>query len=239
MRFSLSALQFGKELLEVKSKAEEKQFGRDIGSPSHEKTPEVPVAFQHTKGTLYLNRAIHPQKCPSLRKKILKCGLSVFSRFYTHPDLFIFYLVGGLEALASEFAAGAIFAAVIVRGGNKSVFLFGTGTSKEELSPPCTEKTVLVLQRLHILDPPELRLEFLCLLLFVRDRLNKAVLTMLFQIQVIADAFVSGICHNVMVAFALHPLDVIQERNQRTGIRAVGKAATPVMYSLLTASWTL
>lgn len=30
MRFSLSALQFGKELLEVKSKAEQKQFSRDI-----------------------------------------------------------------------------------------------------------------------------------------------------------------------------------------------------------------
>ena len=29
MRFSLSALQFGKELLEVKSNAEEKQFGRE------------------------------------------------------------------------------------------------------------------------------------------------------------------------------------------------------------------
>ena len=80
-------------------------------------------------------------------------------------------------------------------------------------------------QRLHILDPPELRLEFLCLLLFVGDRLNKAVLTMLFQIQIIADAFVSGICHNVTVASALHPLDVIQKRNERTGIGAVGKSS--------------
>lgn len=44
MRFSLSALQFGKELLEVKSNAEEKQFGRDIGSPSHQEAPEVPQA---------------------------------------------------------------------------------------------------------------------------------------------------------------------------------------------------
>ena len=42
MRFSLSALQFGKELLEVKSEAEEKQFGRDIGSPSRQEAPEVP-----------------------------------------------------------------------------------------------------------------------------------------------------------------------------------------------------
>lgn len=33
MRFSLSALQFGKELLEVKSKAEQKQFSRDICFP--------------------------------------------------------------------------------------------------------------------------------------------------------------------------------------------------------------
>ena len=33
MRFSLYALQFGKELLEVKSKAEQKQFSRDICFP--------------------------------------------------------------------------------------------------------------------------------------------------------------------------------------------------------------
>ena len=48
---------------------------------------------------------------------------------------------------------------------------------------------------------------------------------MLFQIQIIADAFVSGICHNVTVASALHPLDVIQKRNERTGIGAVGKSS--------------
>ena len=221
MRFSLSALQFGKEFLEVKSKTEQKQLCRDIGSPTHEKAPEVPVAFQHTKCSLYLNGTIHPQKRSSLRKKVLKRGLSVFGRFYTHPDLFAFHLVGRLEALASEFTTGTIFAAVIVRGSNKAVFLFGTGTSKEELSPTCAKKPVLVLQRLHILDPPELRLEFLCLLLFVGDRLNKAVLPVLFQIQIIADAFVSGICHNVTVASALHPLDMVQERNERTGIGAV------------------
>ena len=143
----------------------------------------------------------------------------MFSRFYTHTNLFAFRFIGGLETLASEFAAGTIFAAVIVCGSNKSVFLFGTGTRKEDLSPACTKKTILVLQRLHILDPPELRLEFLCLLLFVGDRLNKAVLTVPFQIQIIADAFVSGICHNVTVAFALHPLDMVQERNERTGMR--------------------
>ena len=47
----------------------------------------------------------------------------------------ILLFVGGLEALASEFAAGAIIAAVIVRGRDKAIFLFGAGTSKEELSP--------------------------------------------------------------------------------------------------------
>ncbi len=147
----------------------------------------------------------------------------MFCRFYTHTDLFVFYLVGGLEALASEFAAGAIIATVIVRGRDKAIFLFGAGTSKEELSPSCAKKTILMFQRLHILDPPELRLELLCLLFFVGDRLNKAVLTMLFQIQIISDAFVSGICYNVTVAFALHPLDMVQERNERTRIGAVWK----------------
>ena len=66
------------------------------------------------------------------------------------------------------------------------------------ISPDGTKKTILVLQRLHILDLPELRLKFPCLL-FVGDRLNKAVLPVLFQIQIIADAFVAGICHNVTV----------------------------------------
>ena len=56
MRFSLSALQFGKELLEVKSNAEEKQFGRDIGSPSHQEAPEVPQAgrWLHTPDHVHL-----------------------------------------------------------------------------------------------------------------------------------------------------------------------------------------
>ena len=56
MRFSLSALQFGKELLEVKSNAEEKQFGRDIGSPSHQEAPEVPHAgrWLHTPVHVHL-----------------------------------------------------------------------------------------------------------------------------------------------------------------------------------------
>ena len=62
IRFSLSSLQFGKELLEVKSKAEQKRFSRDICSPAHEKTPEIPAAFQHTECALYLNGPIHPQK---------------------------------------------------------------------------------------------------------------------------------------------------------------------------------
>ena len=62
---------------------------------------------------LYLNGSIHPEKRSFLGKKILKSGLSVFGGFYTHPDLFVFHLVGGLEALASEFAAGTIFTAVI------------------------------------------------------------------------------------------------------------------------------
>ena len=80
---------------------------------------------------------------------------------------------------------------------------------KEDLSPTCAKKTILVLQRLHILDSPELHLKFLCLLFFVGDRLNKAVLVVLFQIQEVADTFVAGICHNVTVAFALHPLDMV------------------------------
>ena len=138
-----------------------------------------------------------------------------------HPNLFVFNLAGGLEALASEFAAGTIFAAVIVRGGNKTIFLFGTRTRKEDLSPAYTKKAILMFQRFHILDPPELRLEFLCLLLFVGDRLNKAVLSVLFQIHIVADTFVSGICHNVTVTSALHLLDMVQERNERTGIGAV------------------
>ena len=97
-----------------------------------------------------MNGTIHPQKRSSLRKKVFKSDFSVFGRFCTHSDLFVFHLVGGFETLASEFAAGTIFAAVIVRGGNRSVFLFGTGTSKEKLSSTCAKKTILMLQRLHM-----------------------------------------------------------------------------------------
>ena len=164
--------------------AKEKEFCLNVGLSPHQEAFEFTIALEHAECPLYLNGSIHPEKRSFLGKKILKSGLSVFGRFYTHPDLFVFHLVGGLEALASEFAAGTIFTAVIVRSGNKAVFLFGTGTRKEDLSPSCAKKTILMFQRLHILDPPELRLEFLCLLLFVRERLNKAVLTMLFQIKI-------------------------------------------------------
>ena len=91
------------------------QIGRNFGLATHQEAPEVPVAFQHTKVTLYLNRSIHPQKHSFLGKKVLESGLSVFSRFYTHPDFFAFRFVRGFEALASEFAAGTIFTAVTLK----------------------------------------------------------------------------------------------------------------------------
>ena len=113
MGFSLSALQFGKELLEVKSEAKEKEFCLNVGLSPHQEAFEFTIALEHAECPLYLNESIHPEKRSFLGKKILKSGLSVFGRFYTHPDLFVFHLVGGLEALASEFAAGTIFTAVI------------------------------------------------------------------------------------------------------------------------------
>ena len=119
MRFLLSALQFGKELLEVKGGAEEKEFCWNVGLSPYQEAPEISVTFQHTKSTFYLNGSIHPQK-RSFLGKVFKSGLSVFGRFYTHSNLFAFRFIGGLETLASEFAAGIIFAAVIVRGGNKA-----------------------------------------------------------------------------------------------------------------------
>ena len=70
------------------------------------------------------------------------------------------------------------------------------------------EKSILVFQRFHVLDPPELRLVFLLFSGLVTDGLNKAVLLMLLQIQIIADTFISGICHNVTVTSVLHPLNV-------------------------------
>ena len=59
------------------------------------------IALEYAECSLYLNGTIHPQKRTSLRKKVLKSVLSVFGRFYTHPNLFVFNLAGGLEALAS------------------------------------------------------------------------------------------------------------------------------------------
>ena len=105
------------------------QIGRNVGLAPHQEVPKVPVAFQHTKGTFYLNGSIHPQKRSSRRKKILKRGLSVFSRFYTHPDLFAFRFVGGFEALASEFAAGTIFTAVTLKQKTRVVKPFWLNNS--------------------------------------------------------------------------------------------------------------
>ena len=81
MRFQLSALQFGKELLNVKGKAEQEQFGRDVRPSPHEKAPELSVAFEDAKGSFYLNRAVHPQKSTSVGSKILECYLTVLCGF--------------------------------------------------------------------------------------------------------------------------------------------------------------
>ena len=122
MRFQLSALQFGKELLNVKGEAEQKQFRRDVRLSPHEEASELAVAFEGAKGSLYLNRAIHPQKSTSVGSKVLECCLPVFSGFSTHPDFFVFLRVCGFETLISKRAAEAVLAAVIVRGGNKTSF---------------------------------------------------------------------------------------------------------------------
>ena len=122
MRFQLSALQFGKEFLEVKGKAEQEQFRRDVRLSAHEKASELTVAFENTKSALYLNRAVHPQKSTTFRGKTLKSHFPVISGFSAHPDFFVFLRISRLEALAVERTAGTILTAVIVRGGNKAGF---------------------------------------------------------------------------------------------------------------------
>ena len=52
---------------------------------------------------------------------------------------------------------------------------------------------------------------------------NVAVLSMCLEIQIITNAFVSGVCHNVPVASALHSLDMVQERHERSAVCAVGE----------------
>ena len=123
MRFQLSALQFGKEFLEVKGKAEQEQFRRDVRLSAHEKASELTVAFENTKSALYLNGTIHSQKSTALRSKILESSHSVFCGLSAHPDFFIFLRVSGFETLVPKRAARTILAAVIVRGGNKAGFL--------------------------------------------------------------------------------------------------------------------
>ena len=67
MRFQLSALQFGKELLQVESQTEQIEFGRDVRLSPHEEASELAVAFQNTESPFYLNRTIHPKQCSTLR----------------------------------------------------------------------------------------------------------------------------------------------------------------------------
>ena len=71
MGFSLSTLQFGKELLEVKSEAKEKEFCLNVGLSPHQEAFEFTIALEHAECPLYLNGSIHPEKRSFLGKKIL------------------------------------------------------------------------------------------------------------------------------------------------------------------------
>lgn len=86
MRFSLYALQFGKELLEVKSKAEQKQFSRDICFPlprkyeTHTKIIffmiiSIILGFLHReipmKCCFWHNKGAPPHEVASVRKRSL------------------------------------------------------------------------------------------------------------------------------------------------------------------------
>ena len=70
MGFSLSALQFGKELLEVKSEAKEKEFCLNVGLSPHQEAFEFAIALEYAECPLYLNGSIHPEKRSFLGKKI-------------------------------------------------------------------------------------------------------------------------------------------------------------------------
>ena len=84
-------------------------------------------------------------------------------------------------------------------------------------------KTILLLQVLHILHSPDLLLILSDFADFIVCGFNVAVLSMCLEIQIITNAFVSGVCHNVPVASALHSLDMVQERHERSAVCAVGE----------------
>ena len=66
---------------------------------------------------------------------------------------------------------------------------------------------------LHVLNPPDLPLEFLCFPALVICRLNKAHLSVLLQEQIILQTFISGICGHFLIPGLLFILQVFQERN--------------------------
>ena len=121
MRFQFSALQFGKELLNIKGKTKQEQLRRNVRLSPHEETSEVAVAFENTKSAFYLNGAIHPQEGAMFRGKTLQSCFPVFSRFSAHPDFFIPCRVRGFETLFAKRTTGTILATVIVRGSNKAM----------------------------------------------------------------------------------------------------------------------
>lgn len=73
-------------------------------------------------------------------------------------------------------------------------------TPEPQFSPLRTDETVIVMRIGHVFDPADLPLEFLRLLLVVVGGLDETNLSILRQIQVVFQAFISRVRDGLFIA---------------------------------------
>ena len=121
MCFQPVVLQLGPILFQVVGQAQQKQLQGDIRPSSREEAFKLAVAFQNTKGALYLNRTIHPKQRASVRGQLPVSLCSALCKLLANFDFFAEVGIPGLCTLFPQRAASASLAAVIAASGNYSV----------------------------------------------------------------------------------------------------------------------
>lgn len=106
-------------------------------------------------------------------------------------------------------------------GGDSAVLFCGVGPVKAKFPACSADKTILLLQILHIFHSPDLLFVLSGFADRIVCRFHITVLSACFQIQIIPNAFVSGIRRNIPVACTLHSLDMLQERYERSAVCAI------------------
>ena len=94
----------------------------------------------------------------------------------------------------------AIFTAIPRSGDRNSILHFCGYLTAIQFSTLCANEAVIFLLILHIFNPPDLRPKLLCFLGFVVGRLNKAHLTIGFQVQIVIQTLITGICGHFLIS---------------------------------------